>query len=104
MENPVTYRVRIYTPNCFFIFRGKKIRTPVVCNNVFEHELDVIKMQMLKDSLKYDIVKESEIEVENYKPLTHKKADIKIEELYDPDLDSDSIMDQLIAEEKADEK
>ncbi len=104
MDGDVTYRVKIYTPNCFFIFREKKIRTPVVCHNVFGHELDLIRMQLHRGSLEYDIVKESEIEHEKSTPITHKKTDIKIEELYDPKLDSDSIMGRLIAEEKADEK
>jgi len=106
MENVVTYRIKIFTPNCFLIFRGKKIRTPVECRNVFENELDVLKMQILKDSLKYKIVMESDVEKKDVEPLVLEKRDIdvKVEELYDPELDSNSIMDQLLAEEKANKK
>ena len=105
MENAVTYRVRIFTPNCFLIFRGKKIRTPTECHNVFETELDVLKMQILKDSLKYQIVREEDAK-KDFKPtlLEKRSIEVKVEELYDPNLDSDSIMDKLISEEKANKK
>lgn len=106
MENIVTYRVRVFTPNCFLIFRGKKLRTPVECHNVFEKELDLLKSQIKKDALKYEIIKEVDVEEKDVKPVVIRKRDrdIKVEELYDPDIDSNSIMDQLIAEEKASKK
>jgi len=102
MENDLTYRVKVFTPNSFLIFRGKKLRTPVECHNVFEKELDVLKLQIHRDSLKYEIVREIDIEEEYIEPLVVEKRDkdVKVEELYDPDNDSNSIMDQLIAEEK----
>jgi hypothetical protein len=106
MENIVTYRVKVFTPNCFLIFRGKKLRTPVECHDVFEKELDVLKAQMKKDSLKYEIIREVDVKEKDVKPLVIEKRDIdiKVEELYNPDIDSNSIMDQLIAEEKASKK
>jgi hypothetical protein len=106
MENIVTYRVKVFTPNCFLIFRGKKLRTPVECHDVFEKELDVLKAQMKKDSLKYEIIREVDVKEKDVKPLVIEKRDIdiKVEELYNPDIDSNSIMGQLIAEEKASEK
>ena len=106
MENIVTYRVKVFTPNCFLVFRGKRVRTPVECHNVFEKELPVLKAQIKKDALKYEIVEETDVEEPDIKVLVIEKRDIdvKIEELYDVDPNSDSIMDQLIAEEKASEK
>ncbi len=107
MENDTTYRVKVFTPNCFLIFRGKKLRTPVECRGVFEKELDVLKLQMLKGSFKYEIINEVDV-IETYiKPLVVEKndQDIKVEELYNPDVvESDSIIDRLIAEEKVTKK
>ncbi len=104
MENIVTYRVKVFTPNCFLVFRGKRVRTPVECHNVFEKELPVLKAQIKKDALKYEIVEETDAEEPDIKVLVIEKRDIdvKIEELYE--VDPNSIMDQLIAEEKAFEK
>ena len=102
MENDATYRVKVFTPNCFLIFRGKKLRSPVECRGVFEKELDVLKLQMQKGSFKYEIVNEADVIEKYIKPLVVEKddLDIKVEELYDPDVESDSIIDRLIAEEK----
>lgn len=106
MENIVTYRVRVFTPNCFLIFRGKRLRTPVECHDVFEKELDFLKLQIKKDALKYEIIREVDVKEKDVKPLVIEKRDkdIKVEELYNPDTDSNSIMDQLIEEEKASKK
>ncbi len=102
MEDVVTYRVKIFNANCFLVFRGKRLRTPVECHNVFESELDVLKLQILKDALKYEIVEEKNVVEKHVEPLVIEKrdTDVKVEELYDPTVDSNSIMDQLIAEEK----
>lgn len=102
MENDVTYRVKVSTPNCFLIFRGKKLRTPVECCGVFEKELPVLKLQMKKGGFKYEIVNESDIIEKYIKPLVLDKndQDIKVEELYNSKDDYNSIIDQLIAEEK----
>ena len=109
MENTETYRVKVSTPNCFLIFRGKKLRTPVECHGVFEKELLLLKAQIKRGSLKHEIIKEKDVEEKNVKYLVIEKIekrdeDIKVEELYDPNLNSDSIMDQLIAEEKVSKK
>jgi len=106
MENDLTYRVKVFTPNSFLIFRGKKLRTPVECRNVFEKELPVLKLQIKRDSLKYEIIREVDITEEDVEALVVEKRDkdVKVEELYDPDVDSNSIMDRLIAEEKVSEK
>lgn len=100
------YRVRIFTRNAFFVFRGKKLRTPVECRNVFEHELPVIKTQIVKDALKFEIVNEADVAEKVKEPLVIEKRDrdVKVEELYDPDTEPNSIMDKLIAEEKANEE
>lgn len=103
MKNIVTYRVKVSSRNAILIFRGKKLRTPVECHNVFEHELPVLETQMAKDALQYEIVKESDIvEEKKVEPLVIEKRDddVKVEELYDPEEEPNSLMDQLIAEEK----
>ena len=99
------YRVKIFTRNAFFVFRGKKIRTPVECRNVFEHELPVIKSQIVKGAFKFEIINEADVEEKVREPLVIEKRDkdVKVEELYDPDVEHNSIMDKLIAEEKANE-
>jgi len=103
MDNVVTYRVKVLSKNATIVFRNKKLRTPVECHNVFEHEIDVLKTQMIKDALKYEILREDEVEEKVVEPLVIEKrdSDVKIEELYDPENEPNSIMDRLIAEEKA---
>jgi len=103
MDNVVTYRVRVFSKNAFIIFRSKKLRTPVECHNVHEHELDVLKLQMTKDALKFQIIREADVLEKVIEPLIIEKRDkdVKVEELYDPELESNSTMDKLIAEEKA---
>ena len=105
MENVVTYRVKVLTKNAFLIFRGKKLRTPVECHKVFERELPVLKTQMIKDALKFEILRECDVEEKMIEPLVIEKRDkdVKVEELYDPDNEPNSIMDKLIEEEKAEE-
>ena len=102
MENTLTYRVKVFTPNCFLVFRSKRLRTPVECHNVFESELEVLKTQIHRHALKYEIIKESDVDKKDVEPLVLEKRDIdvKVEELYDPEVDSNSIMDTLIAEDK----
>jgi hypothetical protein len=99
----------VSAPNCFLIFRGKKLRTPVECHGVSEKELLLLKAQIKRGSLKHEIIKEKDVEEKDVKYLVIEKIekrdeDIKVEELYDPDLNSNSIMDQLIAEEKVSKK
>jgi len=103
MENVLTYRVKVFTKNAFIIFRGKRIRTPVDCYGVFDHELPLLKLQMSKDALKFSITKESVIKETIIEPLVIEKCDedVKIEELYDPDIENNSIMDRLLSDEKA---
>ena len=103
--NMQKYRVRIFTRNAFLVFRGKKLRTPVECKNVFEHELPVLKLQIVKDALKHEIMSEADVEEKLSEPLVIEKRDkdVKVEELYDPGVESNSIMDKLISEEKANE-
>ena len=102
MDNVVTYRVKVLTRNAVLIFRGKKLRTPVECHNVHERELDVLKMQMLQQSLKHEIIRESEIEEVPVEPLVLEKRseEVQVEELYDPEEEPSNLMDQLLAEEK----
>lgn len=98
----VTYRVKISTRNAFLIFRGKKIRTPVECNNVYEHELPLLKTQIIKNSLEHEIIKEIDIVENKPEPLVIEKRDdeVKVEELYIPEVEPNNLMDKLIAEEK----
>ena len=56
MENKVTYRVKITSPNHMIIHRGKRSRTPAEFFNVYEHELPLLKSQAHRLSLKYTIV------------------------------------------------
>ena len=106
MENALTYRVKVSTPNSFLVFRSKRLRTPVEFHNVFESELEVLKTQIHRHSLKCSIVKESDVEKKDVEPLVLEKrdVDVKVEELYDPEIDSNSIMDKLIEEDKASKK
>ena len=99
------YRVKVSGTNAFIIFRGKKLRTPVECHNVNENELRLLKAQFHKDALKHEIIKEVDVEEITVEPLVIEKhdVDVKVEELYDPDVEHNSIMDRLIAEEKATE-
>jgi hypothetical protein len=102
MENN-NYRVKILTPNTFIIHRGKKLRTPVECRNVCEKDLVNLKSQILRGSLKHTIQKENDDkDVIVMNPLVVEKndGDIKVEELYDPENEPNSIMDRLISEEK----
>lgn len=103
MDNVVTYRVRVFSKSAKIVFRGKQLRTPVECHKVHEHELDVLKLQMAKDDLKYQIIKESDVLEKVNEPLIVEKRDkdVKVEELYDPEVEPNSIMDKLISEEKA---
>jgi len=103
MDNVVTYRVRVFSKHGFIVFRSKKLRTPVECHNVHEHELDVLKLQMTRDALKFEIIKEADVLEPVKEPLIIEKRDkdVKIEELYDPGVEANSIMDKLIADEKA---
>ena len=96
------YRVKIISPNAKVIFRGKVLRTPVTCKGVYDSELTLLKGQIRRHSLKAEIVNEAEVKEEEIKPLIVEKhdKDIKIEELYDPENEPNSIMDRLIAEEK----
>lgn len=100
------YRVKVTSTSATIIFRGKKLRTPVICHNVNESELNLLKSQFHRDALKHEIIKESEVEEPVVEPFVIEKRDseVKIEELYDPDEEHNSIMDRLIAEEKANEK
>lgn len=53
-----TYRVNVLSPNSTIIFRGKVLRTPVVCHNVYDKEIDFLKLQMQRNSLRYEIIDE----------------------------------------------
>jgi hypothetical protein len=97
------YRVKILTPNTFIIHRGKKLRTPVECRNVCEKDLITIKSQILRGSLKHTIQNENDDkDMTIMNPIVAEKndGDIKVEELYDPENEPNSIMDRLISEEK----
>lgn len=59
-----TYKVKIISPNAKIIFRGKLLRTPVVCKNVYEKEMPFMKLQIHKSSLKYEITNSDD---EDYK-------------------------------------
>lgn len=100
-----TYRVKILSPNSKIIFRNKVLRTPVECRNVYEKELSFLTLQIKRNALKYEIVNEADLEKEEIKPVIIEKRDkdIQVEELYDSEAEFNSIMDRLIAEEKADE-
>lgn len=100
-----TYRVKILSPNSKIIFRNKVLRTPVECRNVYEKELPFLKLQIKRNALKSEIVNESELEKEEIKPVIVEKRDkdIQVEELYDSETEFNSIMERLIAEEKAGE-
>lgn len=103
MQNNVTYRVTVSSRNAFLNFRGKRLRTPVTCNGVYEHELPVLKAQFIKDGLQYDITNESDVIETPVEPLVIEKRDddVKVEELYVPEEDtSNSLMDKLIQEEQ----
>jgi len=99
------YRVKILSPNSKIIFRNKVLRTPVECRNVYEKELSFLKLQIKRNALKFEIINEAELEKEEVKPVIIEKRDkdIQVEELYDSDTEFNSIMERLIAEEKADE-
>jgi len=105
MDNAVTYRVKVLTRNAFLIFRGKKLRTPVICHKVYERELDIIKTQMIKDGLEYEIIEENKIAPEEIpvEPLVIEKQDedVKVEELYIEEEDKpNTLMEKLLAEEQ----
>ena len=89
MDNVVTYRVRVFSKGAFIVFRSKRLRAPVECHNVHEHELDVLKLQMAKGDLKYQIVREADVLEKVTEPLIIEKRDkdVKVEELYDPELE-----------------
>ena len=97
------YKVKIVSPNAKIVFRGKVLRTPVTCLGVYESELSVLRSQIRRHALKAEIINEAELNEEDIKPFVIEKRDkdIQIEELYDPDNEPNSIMDRLIAEEKA---
>lgn len=102
MENKVTYRVKITSPNHMVIHRGTRSRTPAEYSNVYEHELPLLKSQIHRLSLNHTISQEVDLEediIEDF-PTTEKNTDVQIEELYNKDIDKPvTIMDKLIAEE-----
>ena len=103
MENTASYIVKVSTPGHVVFYKGRKVRTPVVFKNVFEHELTLLEAHLNRLSLKYTIdnIKEDE---ETTPDVTVKKTskndDVIIEELYplDDKKEPESIMDKLISE------
>ena len=99
-----TYTVHIESANAKILFRGKILRTPVICNKVFLKELDGLKLQAKSKNLKYKITADSELE-DNflYKEQTVipvENNEVKIEELYDSTERANSIIESLLREEK----
>lgn len=99
------YTIKIHTTNSMIFFRGRRLRTPVTCYGVFEKELDSLKLQIKSNALKYDISIDSKDEPdfiykEEIPILKETNNDIKIEELEDQSEKNNSILDQLLKEEK----
>jgi len=95
-----TYTVEISTGNSKIFFRGRTLRTPVKCQGVFEQELDSLKYQIHAHDLVSTIKKEDEDIVSKINIVNKNDSDILVEDLYDSSELGDSILDNLLKEEK----
>ena len=102
MENLALYTVKVSTAGHVVFYKNRKVRTPVVFKNVYEHELSLLESQLNRLSLEYTVDKDTG---EEPAPKSITKAepvndDVKIEELY-PHQDQkepESLIDKLISE------
>jgi hypothetical protein len=76
-----TYRVTVFTPGHIILFRNKQARTPVTFKNLKESEVALIDAQARRSLLRYESVKESEIEECVTEEINFLTEDIKVEEL-----------------------
>jgi hypothetical protein len=84
-----TYRVKVLTPGHMLVFRGLRCRTPVEFKNIRLQEMKSIELQARTSSLKYEIMKESDIN----------DNDIKIEELNFKSNIEESVTEETSVEE-----
>jgi len=95
-----TYTVEISSGNSKIFFRGRNLRTPVKCQGVFEQELASLKSQINANALASTIKKEDEDIKSQVNIVNKKDSDILVEDLYDSSKLGDSILDNLLKEEK----
>lgn len=102
MEN-ITYKVNVKTPGLTIFFRNRVNRTPVLFENVYESELQILELQLKQKSIQYDIDKNVILEKPEEKisdEILIEDDEIKVEELYTKEEKSKSILDKLIAEDE----
>jgi len=102
MENLTSYTVKVHSVGHTIVHKGRAVRTPVVFENVYEHELMLIESQLKSRSLDYTIdenKEEIETVIEPVEIIEQGENDVQIEELYPQDkTEPESIMDKLISE------
>jgi hypothetical protein len=55
------YTLSISQPGYIFVFRGKKLRTPVEFKNITIEEVDILKTQALRNAIQYIVEEEKRI-------------------------------------------
>lgn len=97
-----TYRVNVTSPGQTLFFRGRVVRTPVVFENVYEKELDIVALQLKQKSISYNVEKNSgEVKLSDdlADTVIEENPEVKVEELYPvKENKPKSILDKLIAE------
>jgi len=97
-----TYKIKIVTPGYMITFKGKRVRTPVIFENIKENEINLIKIQAKRSLLKYEVLEEGPaIKVESIVDVVENKLDecIIIEEIKE-DKEPTTILEKLLFESK----
>jgi len=94
------YRVKIGTPNKFFVHRGRSVRSPVELK-VTEKELKIIKMRILSDGiLDYSVSEISDEKIITDIPLVIGEEVIVNKDIKDELSGPKSILDNLLIDEE----
>lgn len=95
------YNIRVLTHNSIIIHRNKKVRTPAEFLNLTEADFNLLVSQIRANSLNYEVFDEKKITLKSKKPFVIKdNKEVRVEELYDPKKEPNTIMEKLIADNK----
>ena len=93
------YKVKIGTPNKFFIYKGRPVRSPVELK-VTEKELKIIKMKIITDGISdYSINEISDEKIITDIPSVIGKEIIVEKVIKENEVSPKSILDKLLIEE-----
>ena len=102
--NDENYRVHVLTGNHSLFFKNRQVRTPAEFSNITKQELRLLESQIKKHDLKYTIALQQQDEDEIIEPSTsfiiEKDKEVVIDHLHVEERKNQSILDQLINDEK----